>query len=318
MTKPICLLVCLIFATQIISSVQADDESETSPAIGLEEPFAIQGDVVLTQAELDAEFSKIRPEHRLAFIRSGERVDQLVATLLRYKLVAADAEAADFDEEVLVKARVELAAEKELAEAWIVQVMEDAPPADYETLAHEYYLANPDQFMTPEYVDVTHILISSESRSREEALALADSLHEQLIENPALFDDYVMEYSEDPSKGANKGNFPTMQRGQMVKPFEDASFAMETEGEISEPIETAYGFHIIRFNKRFPPRQKKYEDVKADAMAMVRKNYLEEYRIRYIRKLSEQPIEIQRGAVEAMAKRHFGDNLELAPDYYQE
>jgi len=318
MTNSTRLLFCLIFATQFVSSVQADEVADSSPAIGLEEPFAIQGDVVLKQAELDAEFSKIREDHRLAFIRSGERVDQLVGTLLRYKAVAADARAAGFDEELLVKTRMELAAEKELAEAWIVQVMLDAPPADYEALAHEYYLANPDAFMTPEFVDVTHILIGSESRSREEAMALADSLHEQLVENPALFDGFVEEYSEDPSKGMNKGNFPSMQRGEMVKPFEDASFAMETEGEISEPVETAYGFHIIRFNKRYPPRQRKYEDVKADAMAIARKNYLEEYRTRYIRKLVEDPIEIPEGAVEDMAKRHFGENLELAPDYYQE
>jgi parvulin-like peptidyl-prolyl isomerase len=212
---------------------------------------------------------------------------------------------------------MQMAGEKELAEAWIVQVMENAPEADYEALAHEFYLANPDGFMTPEFVDVTHILISAESRSREEAMALADSLRAQLIEDPALFDDFVDEYSEDPSKGMNQGNFPSMQRGEMVKPFEDASFAMETEGEISEPVETAYGYHIIRFNKRYPPRLKKYEDVKADAMTMARKGYLEDYRTRYIRKLVDAPIELPDGAVEAMAKRHFGENLELAPAYQE-
>jgi parvulin-like peptidyl-prolyl isomerase len=132
-----------------------------------------------------------------------------------------------------------------------------------------------------------------------------------------LFDDYVEEYSEDPSKGMNRGSFHSMQRGEMVKPFEDASFAMEVEGEISEPVETNYGFHIIRFNKRYPPRVKKYEDVKADAMTMARKRYLEDYRTRYIRKLIEDPIELPEGAVEAMAKRHFGENLELAPKYQE-
>jgi peptidyl-prolyl cis-trans isomerase C len=317
MTNKMRLLASLVFVSLFISSAHADEETDASPAIGLNDAFAIQGDVVITQAELDAEFSKIPAEHRLAYIRNGERVNQLVGTMLRYKIVAADARAAGFDEDILVKARMQTAAEKELAEAWIVKVMEDAPAADYEALANEFYLANPDAFMTPEFVDVTHILIGNEDRSREEAMALADSLHDQLIENPALFDDYVEEYSDDPSKGMNQGSFHSMQRGEMIKPFEDASFAMEVEGEISEPVETNYGFHIIRFNKRFPPRVKKYEDVKADAMTMARKKYLEEYRTRYIRRLIEDPIELPEGAVEAMAKRHFGENLELAPKYQE-
>lgn len=317
MTIQMRLLVSLFLFSQCISSVHAEEEVDAGPVIGLDDAFAIQGDVVLSQGELDAEFSKIPAEHRLAFIRNGERVNQLVGTMLRYKIVAADAKAAGFDDDVLVKARMQTAAEKELAEAWIVKVMEEAPAADYEALAHEFYLANPDAFMTPEFVDVTHILIGNEERSRDDAMALADSLHARLIENPEQFDDFVEEYSEDPSKGMNKGSFHSMQRGEMVKPFEDASFAMEVEGEISEPVETNYGFHIIRFNKRYPPRVMKYEDVKADAMAMARKRYLEEYRTRYIRKLIEDPIELPEGAVEAMAKRHFGENLELAPDYQE-
>ena len=105
MTIQMRLLVSLVVFSQCMSSVHADEETDASPAIGLNDAFAIQGDVVLTQAELDAEFSKIPAEHRLAFIRNGERVNQLVGTMLRYKIVAADARAAGFDDDVLVKAR---------------------------------------------------------------------------------------------------------------------------------------------------------------------------------------------------------------------
>lgn len=307
----------LLLLSQLHQPLYADETTQSGPSVGPNDPFAIQGDVVLTHAELDSQFNKIPAEHRLSYIRNGERVNQMIGGLLRYKLVAADAMAADFQNDPEIQARMALAAERELAEAWIMQVIENAPEADYEALAHEFYLAHPDGFQTPEFVDVTHILISSESRSREEAMTLADSLRKQLVEDPALFDEYVMEYSEDPSKGSNAGNFPSMQRDQMVKPFEDAAFAMQEEGEISEPVETAYGYHIIRFNKRYEPRLKKYEDVKADAMTAARQNYLEEYRARYIRKLLENPIELQEGAVEAMARRYFGENLQLAPDFQQ-
>lgn len=311
------LIVTLFFLFMLVPLTQAEEQSEVDSPVGPDDAFAIQGDVVLTHAELDAEFGKIPPEYRLPFIRDGERVNQLVGNLLRLKLVAADAKAVGFEQTPEAMVLMSQAAEKALAEAWMLQVMDDAPEADYDALAHEWYLAHPDRFQTPEFVDVTHILIGMSSRTRQEAMTLADTLRAQLIEDPSLFDDYVAEYSEDPSKAANQGTFPSMQRGEMVKPFEDAAFALQTEGELSEPIETNYGFHIIRFNKRYPPRLKKYEDVKADAMSDARKNYLEEYRSRYIRQLIEEPIELPDGAVEAMAKRHFGENLELAPDYQE-
>ena len=57
-----------------------------------DEVFARQGDQVLTHAEMDAAFMRIPAKFRLPFIRDGERVDQLVSSLLRYKTIAAEAE----------------------------------------------------------------------------------------------------------------------------------------------------------------------------------------------------------------------------------
>ena len=318
MTNPIRLIASCLLAAQFFITIDAQEISEAKTTPGPDDAFAIQGDAVLTHAELDAEFSKIPDKYRLGYIRNGERVNQMVGTLLRFKLVANDAKQAGFDQDPHARALMALAADRALAEAWILKVLDDAPDADYEALAHEFYLANPDGFMTDEYVDVTHILISSEVRGRAESMALADSLRGQLIEDPSLFGTFVEEYSDDPSKGMNQGNFPSMKRGEMVKPFEDASFAMQNAGDISEPVETAYGFHIIRFNKRYEPRIKKYEDVKADAMSLARQKYLEGYRLRYINKLIESPIELPPGAVEAMARRFFGENLELAPDFQEQ
>lgn len=295
------------------NEVPGDDKIDNSDEI-----LAVQGDAVLTQTEIDAAFSKIPAEYRLAFIRNGERVNRIIGDLLRIKIVASNAMAAGFDEDPLVKARMSMAAEKELAEAWMAKVKADTPEADYAALAQEHYLANPDAFMTEELVDVTHILVNSEDRSAEEALQLASSLREQLLEDPTRFEEMVTEFSDDPSKGANKGRFARMKRGQMVKPFEEVAFAMEHGGDISEPVETAYGYHIIKLNGRFPPRPIPFEDVKADAVKQARENHLEAYRARYLKKLVSDPIELPEGAVEAMAKRYFGEDFELSPIFEEE
>jgi len=309
------ILTGLISIGFFLLPLHADDATDASPTVDPGDVFAIQGGTVLTQDEIDAAFSKIPAEFRLAYIRDGTRVNQLVQQLLRRKIVAGDAIAAHYNEEPVIKNRMLMAAEKELAAAWTEKIIEDAPEADYEALAHEHYLANPDSFMTAEIVDVSHILVNNEDRSSEEALELALSLREQLLEDPARFEDMVTEYSDDPSKGANGGRFPRTERGQMVRAFEEMAFSMEEIGAISEPVETAYGYHIIRLNERFAPRLKPFEDIKAKAMEQARQAYLAEYRSRYLRKLLSEPIEIPEQAVAAMARRYYGENLERAPVY---
>jgi parvulin-like peptidyl-prolyl isomerase len=316
MTFNLPMLAVLLGAGFYLYPVQAEDSTLTNKSpTSLDEPFAIQGAAVLTQAEIDAAFSKIPSEHRLAFIRSGERVNQLVVSLLRSKLVAMEATAADYNEESLVQTRMALAAERELAEAWMGQVIENAPEADYETLAYENYLANPDKYKTGALVDVSHILVSSENRSSDEALALATRLRQQLLENPGEFDSLVQEFSEDPGKVGNKGRYLKVKRGQMVQPFEDMAFSLKEPGEISEPVETAYGYHIIRLDQAYPAALIPFEEIKAQAMAQAKAEHQAEYRMRYLKELSSTPIELPDGAVEAMARRHFGDDFELVPNF---
>jgi peptidyl-prolyl cis-trans isomerase C len=277
------------------------------------DPLAIQSGVTLTQGEIDAAFSRIPADRRLLFIRTGERVDQLIRSLLQNRILAEEARQAGFDQEPLVSKRMALEAEQALAEAWIDRVMEQAPDADYEALAYESYLANPDPWMTQEMVDVSHLLVSSENKSPEKALELAQSLRARLEENPRQFDALIEEYSEDPSKASNKGRFPAMKRGQMVEPFEQAAFALAEVGQITEPVRTDYGYHLIRLNRKIPPKLQPFEVVREAAIEQARATHLAQYRRTYMLKHLSDPIEIPDGAVEAMAKRYFGENLELAP-----
>jgi len=289
---------------------------ETTRELGQsQEPLAIQGDVVLTQAEVDAAFSKIPPEHRLPFIRDGDKVELLVRNLLRSKVLAGEARKAGYDQEVLVKLRLAMASESELAKEWLKKVLADAPLVDYEAIAHEKYLVNPDVWKSEERIDVSHILISSESRSTEAALQLATELWEELEVEPSRFDAMVGEYSEDPSKAVNGGRFPQVKKDEMVKPFEEAAFALEGPGEISSPVETSYGFHIIRLNRKLPGTVPPFEDIKAQAMQQAREKYLKDYSARYLKQTLSDDIVLPDGATEELAKRYFGENLELAPDY---
>jgi len=277
--------------------------------------FAYQGDAVLTQTGIDAAFSRIPEEHRLLFIREGEQVDRLVRNIMKAEVLALDAIEKGFAEDPVVRERMILAAHKELAGAWMDQIRKNAPEADYEAMAYEDYLANPKDYQTPEYIDVTHILIGTEERSDEEALALAQDVRERALASPDTFTRLVMEYSDDPAKAQNEGTYLRVSRGQMAEPFENAAYALENAGNVSAPVKTNYGYHIIRLDQRYEPGKRPFEEVRDDAVAKMKQRHVNEFQETYIKGLLAEGIVLPEGSVQVMLKRYFGEDLENAPQY---
>jgi len=304
-----------LFYSLNLSVLQAD-EPVSSPELGMsQDPLAIMGDVVLTQGEIDAAFSKIPEDIRLMFIRDGKKVEALVRNLLTNKALAAEAMKSGYEQNTLVSLRVEQARESALAQEWIRKVTEDAPDGDFEAIAEEKYLVNPGAWKTQDRVDVSHILISSEIRPVETAEKIATELWQELEQDPDRFDEMVTEYSDDPSSPVNGGRFPDVKRDDMVEAFQTVAFSLESPGEISAPVVTEYGVHIIRLNKKMPGTVPAFEEIREQAMEQARAGYLEEYRNKYLRNLMSNQIVLPDGAPEAMAKRYFGEDLELAPDF---
>jgi peptidyl-prolyl cis-trans isomerase C len=293
------------------SSIAQDDTAVSSPS-GADTVFARQGEVELTRDELYGAISRVQPELRLRFVRDGARVDTLVKSLLRTKLIAADAAKSGFDQEAMIRSRMNSAAEKELAEAWIQNLITHAEDADYEALAREYYLAHPDDFKSMESVDVSHILIKSDTRSEEEALDIANTIRDDLRSDPSQFDSLIVAFSEDPAKDSNLGRYPSVQKGQMVEPFEEAVFSMEESGEISDPVKTSYGYHIIRMNRIMPSQPLPFDQVRQGLVLKMEEKHLSDYRVRYIQKMVEGSIELSDGAAEALVEHYFDGELPTA------
>lgn len=302
-------------AVLLVAVPAGGQEVQTPPAASLDpgQVLAYQGDAVLTHEAIDAAFSRIPEQHRLAFIRDGAKVDQMVTSLLHARIVAADARAAGYADDPLIRERLQQAVDKELAEAWIEEVVRRAPQADYEALAREDYLANPAAYAPEPSIDVSHILIGTEQRGTATAESLANQLRSELDQDPARFDELVRQYSDDPAKATNGGKYPRMKRGQMVKPFENAAFALEKPGQIGGPVKTQYGYHLIRLDARNEPVVPSYDKVKDEAVERARSKYLNAYRAGYLQKLMKDPVVFPDGSVEVMARRHFGEDLEKAP-----
>ena len=108
----------------------------------------------------------------------------------------------------------------------------------------EYYNANPQRYRVAERVKANHVLIKTDSRTEAEALALAEKVKTEIDEGLA-FAEAAKKYSEDASNKDRGGSLGLFPKGRMVPEFEQVAFAMDVD-EISAPIKTQFGFHIIQ------------------------------------------------------------------------
>jgi parvulin-like peptidyl-prolyl isomerase len=154
--------------------------------------------------------------------------------------------------------------EELLVRFWITKQFENTVVSDSE--AKTYYKKHTDEFKIPEQVHARHILVKSE----KEAQGLIDQLKN--LKGDALkkkFIELAKAKSTGPTgpKGGDLGYFG---EGQMVKPFNDAVFAMKP-GEVSpKPVKTQFGYHVIYLEDKKPSKTIPYEEAKERIMAVLK------------------------------------------------
>jgi peptidyl-prolyl cis-trans isomerase D len=116
----------------------------------------------------------------------------------------------------------------------------------------KFYEENASQFQGDEQRRASHILIAFGASKDAAAKAAAKKKVEEVLaevkKSPEHFDALAKKYSQDPGSAEKGGDLGPIKRGLMVKPFEDAVFSM-SPGSISEPVETDFGYHIIKLTE---------------------------------------------------------------------
>lgn len=118
--------------------------------------------------------------------------------------------------------------------------------------AKKFYEDNAAKFQGDEERRASHILIAFGASKDEAAKAAAKQKVQDVLaevrKSPEKFEALARKYSQDPGSAANGGDLGSIKRGLMVKPFEDAVFGM-APGSISNPVETEFGYHIIKLTE---------------------------------------------------------------------
>jgi peptidyl-prolyl cis-trans isomerase C len=141
----------------------------------------------------------------------------------------------------------------------------------------KFYDENEVRLTLPEHVRVRHILLKWKPLGTQDDRAALREQMQPILERARAGEDFAAlarEFSEDAgtrSEGGDTGFFP---RGAMVKPFEDVAFELD-EGEISDPVNTVYGVHIIKLEARQAPRLLPLDEIRDRLRDYVREEKME-------------------------------------------
>lgn len=202
----------------------------------------------ITQQDVYAFLNQLSPEVAGQFF-SPEGMKKIVNELINQEIIYLSALDNKLDEEEEFKAQLKVTQENLLKQYAISKLLSGISVSDEEV--ENYYNNQKENFITPEKVRASHILVDDINTAN-------DILDE--INNGLDFAEAAKMYSTCPSKerGGDLGEFV---RGTMVQEFEEAAFNMEV-GEISKPVETQFGYHIIKVTEKKESGIVPFEEVK--------------------------------------------------------
>lgn len=187
---------------------------------------------------------------RKSLNENPDRRKQFVENHIVSKLIYNAGVERGFENDPDIERRLE-----ELKEHLVVQkVMEEQQSS---TVSDEdiqtYYDTHLSEFST-EKVKASHILVEDETLARD--------LKAKLDEDPSQFAALAEEHSKDLSNAKRGGDLGLFGHGRMVKEFEEAAFALEADGDISEPVQTRFGWHLIQRTGREDGSVQPFDQVK--------------------------------------------------------
>lgn len=211
----------------------------------------VEGKTIYT-SDLDDLIKQLPQEQANQFLtREGRR--QLLEELISQELFYLEAKEAKADESDEFKKMLKDAEEKLLKTHMIAKFMMDITIPDEEI--QKFYDENPGHFIAPDSVRASHILLPAEQQA-------IDIIAE--IKSGKSFEKAAKEYSVCPSKD-NGGDLSYFSSGQMVPEFERAAFALEVDEMTEAPVQTQFGYHVIKLTDRKESQTIPFEAVKNNA-----------------------------------------------------
>lgn len=240
------------------------------------------GDTEVTDTQLAVEVDRIRAAQGLVGAPPPEQVHALALSLFKTAALAAESVKQGMERDHDVQAALESARQNILASALVRAQRQRIELPDLEQAARDHYDTHTRDFWVPAAIYPSHILFAMscdcvecdclEERARQ-AAAVKAALDR--IRAGESFADLAVELSEDvqtADKGGSLGGWFT--RDELDPAFARAAFAMAT-GEVSEPVLTRFGYHLIKVDRRVEESTQSFDDVKPLLVKSLQDQYLQ-------------------------------------------
>lgn len=229
-------------------------------ALADEAALAEAGKVAISATDIQGDALRIPVESRKGVLAKADNVKQLANNLVIRRALAGQAEAAGLANDPAIQGAIRVARDRVLSDALFARMdaanKPDAKAVD--DLALATYKSNPKRFEMPQETGARHILIKLDT---PDAKVKAEQILAELKAG-ADFDKLAKEQSQDAGSAAGGGALGYFPAGRMVPPFEAALSKLQKPGELSDVVETQFGYHIIKLEGRRPAGIRPFEQVK--------------------------------------------------------
>jgi len=252
------------------------------------------GGVVVTSEEFKAKLDEQSPFIRARY-STLERKKEFLENLIRFELLAAEAQAQKLDKDPEVQATL-----KKIMVQRLVRKAFDEKEAGLasESDAKKYYDEHQDEFLRAERVRVSQIFFKADKGSAERVRKTADTkkvyakLKVDGVRNPLAFANLARDASDDLASKASGGDLGYRTRDDLQKQWgkevADAAFGLKDNGQESGIVESAQGLHILKLGARQPGMNRSFDEVKGQLGARVGRERRTREFDEYVKRLREK------------------------------
>ncbi|GBR76923.1 peptidyl-prolyl cis-trans isomerase C [Candidatus Termititenax persephonae] len=209
----------------------------------------------ITDADIQA-YIDAQPSQYAQFYSSPDGKREILNRLIEERLLAIEAKEKGYAANSEVLKTMEQVQEAVMTNQYIKDSVSKVTVSDQEVSKH--YNDNKTKYVQPESIRASHILVDTE----DEVKTVQSDL-----KNGKDFAAAAQEYSTDPGSAGNGGDLGYFTKGQMVEPFEAAAFALKKGESSKTPVQTQFGWHLIKVTDYKPSTQRPLAEVKEDIKA---------------------------------------------------
>jgi len=265
-----------------------------------EDVIARRGDVDLKITEIDVKVGTMPEELQAGYVTEADRASRLIDLMLLNKQLALKAREQGLDKDPRHLAQVELAATELLAAEAIRHHMAQVTLPDLEPLARERYLADPEALRGAPRIDVTHALVSTDGIAEAEAKALAEDIARR-VKTGESFSDVVAAIDDE---RVTTQSIPHLDVSRVEPMFARTVGDLDKVGDISEPVRTRYGYHVVRLDLMQERPVPTFEEAKPRLMEELTKQFRDKARRDYLASFSQLDVQLNDPVVQALPTRY--------------